>query len=250
MTVQKSVNLTKDPSGRPAVDLTKVRETAPELAKLADKAGIVLSQQDLSGVRAQVVVILDHSGSMRADYESGAVAKIINRALGFALQVDVDGTVPVIPFDGRVWPVIDVTMTNFSTVVNDALFRPQNMGSTNLTDALVQLKEIASNTDDPIFAIIVTDGNPDNKTSTTRLVCELAGYPVFIKFLALRPVDYLSELDDLGDDKRLLDNVDAKPEKGTSLNLLTCTDAEFIEAMLDEWSSWITVATAAGVLKA
>lgn len=250
MTVQKSVNLTKDPSGRPAVDLTKVREAAPDLAKLADKAGIVLSQQDLSGVRAQVVVLLDHSGSMRRDYESGAVAKIVHRALGFALQVDVDGTVPVIPFDGRVWPVVDVTTTNFSTVVNDALFRPQNMGSTNLTDALVQLKEIASNTDDPIFAIIVTDGNPDNKASVTRLVCELAGYPVFLKFLALRPVDYLSELDDLDDSKRLLDNVDAKPEKGTSLDLLACSDTEFIEAMLDEWSSWITVATAAGVLKA
>ncbi len=246
--VSKSVSFVKDSSGAPAMDLTKVRESNPELAKIADKAGIALSTRDLSGVRAQVVVLLDHSGSMRRDFENQSVQKLLTRALGFSLQVDADGTVPVIPFDSRVWPTVDVTQANFSTVVDTSLFKPNNMGSTNLTDALVQVKELANNTDAPLFVVIITDGNPDHKPSVTKLVCELAGYPAFLKFLALRPVDYLSELDDLDDSKRLLDNVDAKPEKGTSLDLLTCSDADFIDAMVDEWDTWIKAATNAGVL--
>ena len=249
MTVSKSVNLVKDPAGAPATDLTKVRQANPDLAKLADKAGLALNQRDLAGIRAQVVVLLDHSGSMRGDFENQAVEKLLTRALGFSLQVDADGTVPVIPFDSRVWPTVDVTQANFSTVVNDALFRPQNMGSTNLTEALALVKELANNTDEPLFVVIITDGNPDHKPSVTRLVCELAGYPAFLKFLALRPVDYLSELDDHDNSQRLLDNVDAKPEKGTSLNLLTCSDADFIDAMVDEWDTWVKAATDAGVLR-
>lgn len=246
--VIRTVTLTKDASGTPAADLTKVRETSPELAKFADKAGIALSKRDLSGIRAQVVLLLDRSGSMRGDYASGAVQKLVERALGFSLQVDADGIVPVIPFDDRVWPSVDVTQANFSTIVASSLYSDQ-MGSTNLAGALAQVEALANDADEPLFVIIATDGNPDHQPSATQMVCKLAGYPAFLKFLALREVPYLSQLDDLGDDVRLLDNVDAKPEKGSGLNLLTCSDAEFADAMVDEWDTWITAATAAGVLK-
>ncbi len=245
----RTVVLQKDPAGAPAVDQTKVREANPKLADIAGKAGIALSKRDLSGIRAQVVALVDHSGSMHADYASGGVATLVERALGFALQVDVDGKIPVIPFDSRVWPSIEVTQTNFSTVVADSVWKPNEMGSTNLAAALEVVKEMADGSDQPIFLVVATDGNPDNKSATTKVVCELAGYPVFIKFLALREVDYLSELDDLDGTKRLLDNVDAKPEKGSGLNLLTCTDSQFVDAMADEWNTWVTAALAAGVLK-
>jgi hypothetical protein len=71
---------------------------------------------------------------------------------------------------------------------------------------------------------------------------------VFVKFLAVAPVAYLNELDDLGNDRRLLDNVDAKPSS-PALNLRTCTDAQFADAMVDEWDTWIAAATKAGVLR-
>lgn len=244
----KTVSFTKDPSGAAAFDLDKVRETNPDLAKKADKAGLALSKRDLSGVRAQVVVVLDHSGSMSADYQNGSVQTLVERALGFALQVDVDGEVPVIPFDGRVWPTVDVNVNNYADVVNREIYKKNQMGSTNLTLALEEVRKLAEKTDAPLFAIVITDGNPDNKSTATAKVVELAGYPVFLKFLALREVSYLSELDDLDASKRLLDNVDAKPEAGSGQNLLTATDLEFAEAMVDEWDSWIADATKANVL--
>ncbi len=51
----RTVSLTKDPSGAPAVNLTKVRERGGvDLAKKADKAGISLSKRGLSGLRGAV----------------------------------------------------------------------------------------------------------------------------------------------------------------------------------------------------
>jgi hypothetical protein len=121
------------------------------------------------------------------------------------------------------------------------------MGSTNLAAALQAVRAAAESTTSPIFCIVVTDGEPDDRAATTRIVCDLARYPVFLKFLALKPVAYLAELDDLDPSKRLLDNVDAKPSTH-ELNLLSCTDMQFADAMADEWDSWIAAATKAGVL--
>jgi hypothetical protein len=246
---QKTVTLVKDASGAPAVDLSKVRDANPDLAKSADKVGFALSAKGLSGIRAKVVVLLDHSGSMFADFKSGAVDSLFRRVMGLGLQIDDDGEIPVIPFDARVRPTFNLNQTNLTTAVS-SVWNPNEMGSTNLTDALATVLAMAKETDEPIFLTVLTDGNPDSKSSATAMVCELAGYPVFIKFMALREVDYLSSLDDLDASKRLLDNVDAKPERGSGLDLLSCTDAEFAAALVDEWDTWIKAATEAGVLTA
>lgn len=245
----RTVSLTKDPTGAPATDLTKVRATNPDLAKQADKAGLALAKRNLSGIRAQAVLLLDYSGSMKSDYVSGNVDKLVTRALGYALQIDADGKIPVIPFDGSVRATFEVDQTNFSTAVKEIQAANGQMSSTNLAAALREVKKLAETTDAPLFVIVATDGDPDSKSEATAEVCDLARYPVFLKFLALREVAYLSELDDLDNTRRLLDNVDAKPEAGSGQNLLTCSDSEFQDALADEWDTWIAAATTAGILQ-
>lgn len=241
----RSVNLVKDASGSSAVNLSKVREGGHiDLAKRADKAGIALSKRGLAGIRAQAVLVLDHSGSMHTDYANGKVQTLVERVLGFALQIDVDGTVPVIPFDSHVHPTVEVTVDNYRGVVNDRIWR-QQMGTTHLAGALEVVRDLAQITTEPMFCAVVTDGNPDSKPATTKLVVDLARYPVFVKFLAIRDVPYLAELDDMSPDRRLLDNVDAK----FFTDPAAVSDLEFADAMSDEWDSWINAATAAGVLK-
>lgn len=260
MTPTRTISLTKDPSGAPAVDLTKVREGGHvDLAKRADKAGIALSKRGLSGTRAQVVLLLDHSGSMRADYRSGAVQTLVERTLGFALQIDADGIIPVIPFDSHAHPAVNVGLSDsgggmfrrrervvsYQDVVNKHLWKSGNMGSTNMVAAFEKVKEMAATTDAPIYCAVVCDGSPDHKPPTTRIVCELAGYPVFVKFLAIREVPYLAELDDLDPSKRLLDNVDAKFFEDPSAP----SDLQFADALADEWDAWFVAATDAGILR-
>ena len=241
----RTIHLTKDSTGSSAINLSKVRDAGHiDLAKRADKAGIALSKRGLAGIRAQAVLVLDHSGSMHPDYANGKVQTMVERVLGFALQIDVDGTVPVIPFDSRVHPAVEVTLDNYRGVVDSQIWKPRQMGTTDLAAALVAVRELAKNTDEPIFCVVITDGDPDSQPAATKLVCELASYPVFLKFLAIRDVPYLHQLDNMGTDQRLLDNVDAK----TFADPAAASDMEFADAMADEWDSWVAAATKAGVL--
>lgn len=243
-TVAKTVALVKDANGAPAVSADKIEAAGGvSLSKKSQNIGVSLKKHNVAGIRAQMVVLLDHSGSMSYDYQTGKVQELVERALAFGLQIDVDGEIPVIPFDDKVYKTVDVNASNYQNIVQDKIYRPRDMGGTKLEAPLEAVRKLAEKTDAPIFCCIVTDGDPWDKPQTTSLICDLARYPVFIKFMALRDVPYLNMLDDLGDDKRLLDNVDAK-----SFGDLNMTDEQFGDAMADEWASWIDLATKAGIL--
>lgn len=236
-----SVSLQKG-SG-PANDRVSIEKAAPDLVKKFDKAGISLNKRGLDGVRAEVVMLLDHSGSMGYDYENGTVQTLVERALGFALQIDSDGKIPVIRFDSNVKKPIEVTLQNYANVAQQKLYERNKMGLTRLDLALAELLKYAKRTTAPIFAIIVTDGNPSSHVEqATALVRELANYPVFLKFLAIQPVSYLQELDDM--DGRLIDNADAKYIP----NPAGVADLAFADDMTDEWPTWIVAAGAVGLL--
>lgn len=240
----RTVNLVKETG--PAVNLDKVRSAGHvDLAKRAETAGVALDKRNLAGIRAQAVLVLDHSLSMYSDYANGRVQQLVERVLSFALQIDEDGTVPVIPFDSGLRASVNVTSNDYRDVVNKRIWQQHNMSSTNLAAALGVVRDMAKTTDLPLYAAVVTDGNPDSKKAATDIVCDLARYPVFIKFLAIRDVPYLQELDDLPDSKRLLDNVDAK----FFADLSRVTDEQFADDMVDEWDTWMAAAQKAGVLR-
>ena len=236
-----------------AVNLQALRDAGHiDLVKNADKVGISLSKRDLSGFRAKVILVLDHSGSMRSEYRSGAVQTLTERALGFGLQVSLRGSVTVIPFDSQAHSPIEVDASNYQGVVNSRVWDEWNMGSTYLAAPLRHVLREAMNTNEPIICIVVADGTVDRGTEqeTTKLFCEMAGYPVWFKLLAIKPVAYFQTLDDLEQTHpgaRLLDNVDTKYST-RELDLLTCPPLKFAEAMTDELDTWVKAAKAAGVL--
>jgi len=250
-TPARCVALVRDPGGAPAVNLAKLRDAGHvDLTKRAEKAGISLSKRGLAGIRAQAVLVLDHSGSMRADYRNGKVQTLVERVLGFALQIDIDGVVPVMPFDTTLHPTVNVGVAagvgveDYRGVVDRQIWKSK-MGTTDLASALAEIRVMAQKTDAPMFVVVVTDGSPNKRRATTNVVIDLARYPVFLKFVAIREVPYLADLDDLPDSARLLDNVDAKAFEDPS----AVTDLAFAEAMVDEWDTWVSAATAAGVLR-
>jgi hypothetical protein len=253
----RTINLVKDPSGGPAVNLSKVREAGHiDLVKRAEKAGISLSKRNLGGLRGAVRLYVDHSGSMEfpnaRDYSNGNVQRLVERALGYAFQLDSDGKIPVIAFDSELWPEVVVDQTNYQGVVEREIWHKGKMRGTEFVPVLEDLLSEAKSTNEPIFAIIVTDGSPSDRSKATNLIIELATYPVQIKFLAIREADFLKKLDDLEDRRpgaRLLDNVDAKFFDGEDCPLLSdITDLQFADAMADEIDTWVADATAKGVL--
>lgn len=241
------VRYIKDPSGQPAVDLGDIEKKGHvSLSKEARTVGVSLQKRGLAGMRGRVVVVLDHSGSMHGDYNSGAVQTLLERTLGFGLQIDTDGEIEVIPFDSRVWPTTRVGVGNYQQAAQ-SIWKPNKMGGTDLTAALKTVKNMAADTKEIIVCIVITDGEPNDSVSATEAVCELARYPVFLKFVGLRRVAYLDYLDKLEDHKpnaRLIDNVNSQTVSDPS----TVTAERFAEQITEEWDGWLTAAAGAGVI--
>lgn len=241
---EHTVKIVRDAAGTPVVSLEKIKSNGVSLVKKAESASAALSKAGLLGIRGRGIVLLDHSGSMMPDYENGGVQTLTERALAYMLQFASDESITVIPFDSHVKPFVKVTLSNYQDVVNREIYKRSNMGGTNLAAALEAVKKEAEKTNELLYVAVITDGNPDDPTFTTKIACQLASYPVFLKFLALRSVPYLQKLDDLDDSHRLLDNADAK----FFSSLSAITDEAFAEAMAEELSGWIDLAKQAGVL--
>ena len=171
----RTISLVKDPTGAPAVNLSKVREAGHvDLVKRAEKAGISLSKRNMSGLRGAVRLYVDHSGSMEfpnaRDYSNGNVQRLVERALGYAFQLDSDGKIPVIAFDHRLWPEVVVDQSNYEGIVEARIWHADQMGGTKFSPVLEDLLNEARTTAEPIFAIIVTDGSPSDPVEATMLV--------------------------------------------------------------------------------
>jgi hypothetical protein len=231
-----------------AVDVSALRTAGHGLlATRASEAGQSLARRGLTGIRARCVLMLDHSGSMAGAYQSGEVQELVERALGFALQLDVDGKIPVIPWDSRLRDGAVVDVGNYRGVVGDGrrrgLWKPSDMGGTALHLALERIRSQATVTELPLFAMVVTDGAPDSTAKAADICAQTARYPVFLKFLALGSVSFLDHLE-AGLPNRLVPNVSTKV-----FPTLRMTDAQFAEAMADGWETWIAAATTAGILR-
>jgi hypothetical protein len=227
----------------PAVGLDTVVKAGVSLAKKYDAAGASLSKAGLLGIRAEAVLVLDHSLSMKSGYRSGMVQTLVDRALGFALQVDGDGRIPVVPFDTRLWPTVEVTLNNYAAVVDREIFRPHQMGGTYLGQALDQIVGMAKTATSPLFVTIVTDDDPSDRPAVVSRLKELRRYAVFIKVLTLVPAPFWSSMDDL-EVPGLIDNLDAKQITDPA----GMPDSVFTDIMVDEWPSWVQAATTAGIL--
>ncbi|WP_280413154.1 VWA domain-containing protein [Nocardia asiatica] len=239
----RTITLTK--STGPAVDRATVEQRGSvDLTKKFDKAGISLSKAGLDGIRAEAVMILDHSGSMLDDYRNGLVQTLVDRALAFALRIDGDGTIPVLPFDSRLWPTVTVGLDNYHGVVDRDIFRPQRMGGTYLSYPLQAVLDMAKTADSPLYVVIVTDDDPTDEHDVIRLLKELKRHPVFVKVLTLVSAPFWDRMDDLTV-PGLIDNLDAKRIKDPA----GMSDLAFADAMVDEWSTWIELATRAGILQ-
>ncbi|MEV5391900.1 VWA domain-containing protein [Nocardia farcinica] len=241
-TPPRPITLTK--GAGPAVSRRTVQAAGADLTKKFDKTGICLSKAGLDGIRAEAVMILDHSASMAADYRRGMVQTLVERALAFALQIDSDGRIPVLPFDSRLWPTVEVTLDNYRNVVNHHIYKPEQMGGTYLAPALQVVRDMARDAQSPIYLVIVTDDDPFDQVQVVQMLQELKRYAVFVKVLTLVDAPFWAAQDDL-DVPGLIDNLDAKRLPDPS----AMSDLAFADVMVDEWGTWIDLATRAGILR-
>jgi len=214
--ITRSVPFVFDANGQPAasgkITLLKQSSQHVSLVKSAEVGEAALRAADLAGLQTDVIVLLDTSYSMDHFYDdpSKPIVQLLIRTLGWALNVDADGVIPVIRYGGGVLDPVNITIDNYQDA--GALLRP-NYGSTPMTEALQKALAMAARGDKMTIIFNLTDGNPNNATTMSNEVINSSTTPVMLKNLALQEVSYLEELDDMPSLWQIRTGADGDPVK-------------------------------------
>lgn len=241
----------------PAISFEKVQEKAPGLLNLAKTAAHSLEKKGLTGHRAAVYLVLDHSGSMRNHYAEGNVQRLTDQALGLSVNVDDDGTVPLSYFTDDVYGLFNVSLTDYQGVV-DITHPHTPWGYTNYAaaiDAAVRTHlDTAPNV--PGLVIFQTDGDPytreDGSSGAKKKAVEAlkaaSHHPLFFSFVGFgQELGFLRKLDDLrvGFGGRKVDNASLFE---TGYDPKSVTDAELYDGIMHEYPQWLAAARSTGIL--
>jgi hypothetical protein len=228
---------------RPLVDLRKDVDTAA-------------TAKGLYGQKAQVIFVVDRSGSMDDLYRNGQVQLVAERMLALGLQFDDDGKVQSFAFHNDAYALGDITQANYTTFIQDKVMRIPSAG-TSYAPVMRQIVAAVSKANsggiagffkkkvvDPTYVIFVTDGDNDDHSATEAIIRQAASLPIFWQFVGIggASFNFLKKLDDLSG--RVVDNADFFQFP----NGRPATDAELFGALLNEFPAWIKAAKKAGIL--
>lgn len=230
--------LTNEVMGK--ISLQKDKDKLGKKVVKLSKAVINLSKEkqvDLGAVKAQVVFVVDYSGSMRERYKTGEVQEVVNKMVPLGLTFDDNGQIECFRFSSSFKQFESIDINNYNDYVDKYIYHG-DMGTTKYAPVLNEIRrqyvlgegtgavstskglfgklfgkkqqQENSNTTaiqgstDPVFVVFVTDGDndSDDKEPCNKIIKTLSNDNVFIQFIGIRSYSgtnfrYLRELDDL-----------------------------------------------------
>lgn len=215
------------------------------LVSLVKSAAVSLEKAALTGQRAAVYLVLDHSGSMMSFYNNGSVQRLAEQTLALSANLDDDGTVPLIYFADYAEPPVDVLLDTYQGVVA-ATHVNAHWGMTDYASAMraVIREHEQSGAVDPGLCVFQSDGAPTNRAAAEKVLREASSLPLFWAFIGFGDrIEFLERLDDLGG--RKVDNASFFHAR----NPLSVSDAELYDGITREYAGWLSAATAAGIVR-
>ena len=258
-----------------ALSLSKVRELTGNdegmlsLVKGAKEANRLSLEKNphMAGHAAEVIMVMDFSGSMQGRYNSGEVQAAMERILALACEFDDDGTVPVIFFHDDAWVGGEVDLTNFKGSI-DRMIGGKHMGRTSYSAAINEVlgyyqlgngggrrgllgrhkaEQTAATRQNPVYVAFFTDGEPNGNDvgPAEQAIRDASSKPVFWQFIGLgQNFQFLEKLDDMGG--REVDNADFF----SANRLADMSDADLFAKLLDEYPGWVKTVQAKGWIAA
>lgn len=244
--VMGKINLSKDKE----VLRDNVVNLSKTVINLSKKAGV-----DIGSTKAQVVFVMDNSGSMDDLYHFGAVQDVVNKILPLGLTFDDNGEVEVFTFNSEFKQRTSLNINNYENYVREYL---SCGGGTRYSGVLKEIKrvyidgyrkgifklfgkgkkEVLSDTV-PVFVVFITDGDNDpyDEGRTKEIIKELASTNTFIQFIGIGTADFnfLKELDNFKD--RECDNTGF-----TKFDDISKVDSYTLyNAVLEQYADWLKV---------
>jgi hypothetical protein len=216
------------------IDLKKV-ETQKALVKT------ITEQRNIDGQKAQVVVCMDISGSMREMYDDGTVQSVLDRIVPLAMQFDDNQEFELYLFHNEILGKYDFGGTSYAPAIR---MITEDYTTTKKADGMFgflkqsKREKINGPLEHPVYVIYITDGQNDDKRDTEEIIREASKYGIFLQFVGIggASFQFLEKLDDLNG--RLIDN--ANFFKAT--NIKAMSDDELYSKLLVEFPGWVKLA--------
>jgi stress response protein SCP2 len=225
----------------------KVAAKAPHLVNLAKTASVTLEKKRLSNVRAQVVLVLDRSGSMNHQYRRGDVQRVVEKIIPLAVHFDDDGALDCWAFANAFQNLPPVTLDNVNGYVDQAAGGWQRWpGGGNDEPAVMRaVIDRYRAAQVPVYIIFISDGGVGKNREIKALIMEAANYPIFWQFVGIGGANYgvLQKLDEMRG--RRVDN--ANFFSLDDINRIS--DDQLYDRLLNEFPAWLHAAWQAGIIR-
>jgi hypothetical protein len=181
-----------------------------DLEKQVKKASIVLEKRGIAKIPCQVKLAIDKSGSMDSLYRANVVQKVVERVLAISMNVDMDGTVDIWAFHNDSLPAKAVTADKIDGYVNREIMNKFNWGGTSYAPVMEDILQESCGSNmqkaksflgglfgkpsttavnvagaDPILAILITDGENDDKSSTEDVIKNSQGQNIYWQLIGI-----------------------------------------------------------------
>ena len=199
----------------------KVNLAKKPIVDLRKDAGRSIRRRNLGGLQMDIEVVLDRSGSMEDEYQSGLVQRVLDRCHALCAELDPDGQMPVTLFHNSAKQMPELTAQNVDGYVQAHISR-EPYGGTSYAPPLRQILQRrrceksflgkVKPAQRPVMVLFITDGVNDDAYATAQVMQELSKEaPVFVKFIGLDTganvrFTTLERLDDMSG--RSFDNAD------------------------------------------
>ncbi|MGF1935052.1 MAG: VWA domain-containing protein [Nostoc sp. ChiQUE02] len=241
------------------IDITK----KADISLLKTKVEIVLKKKGINNVVARVALVLDISGSMTNQYNSGAIQAFLERIVPVASRLDDDGKLNIWFFGSTFKRTRIVTESNVDGYIQKEcgetkrallVFKMPSLmlelgGGNN--ESLVIRDVIKKYTQEeasklPTLIVFLSDGGVTDEQGIKKAIVDAAKYPIFWQFVGLAGSNYgiLEKLDNMNG--RIIDNANFFHVD----DLIKITDEQLYERLLNEFPTWIKEARAKGILSA
>ncbi|MFC9551849.1 VWA domain-containing protein [Rhodococcus sp. NPDC056960] len=214
----------------------------------------VLLHRGAGEVRARVVLVIDKTGSMRRQYSTRAINRVVERMVPVATQIDDDGRLEPYLYAKHFARLPDIAVHEVDTWCETFLHLGGVHGGIDYSaiggynDELPIMTDIISNLPPrggtPTLVLFFTDGGFQQRGKISELMRRASGLPAFWQFVGIGRADYglLEKLDTL--DGRTIDNAGFFAVD----DIDTIDDAELYRRLLSEFPDWLRAAKSVGVV--
>lgn len=214
----------------------------------------VLLTKGAPTARARVVMVIDKTGSMRRQYSTRVVHRVVERMIPVAIQLDDDGSLEAYLYGSSFARLPDVTVEQADEWSDTFLHLDGTHGGISYrriggyNDEIPIMSEVLSTLRQrdpmPTLVLFFTDGGFSQRGPITELVRQASGLPAFWQFVGIGRANYglLTALDEL--EGRVVDNVGFFELD----DIDAVADSELYARLLGEFPDWLRAARAAGIV--